>query len=107
MTNPMYLMNLSQVHVIAFYFAKMGFETSICYICHWIVVDHNLIFQLKHANKCILALTKLLSITKRVYIFLTLLLSSKCQKPEDEDTEILNHEEEFSLPQSFFAKEES
>lgn len=31
----------------------------------------------------------------------------KCQKPDDEDTEILNHEEDFSLPQSFFVKEES
>ncbi|GMN41980.1 hypothetical protein TIFTF001_011204 [Ficus carica] len=28
-------------------------------------------------------------------------------KPDDEDTEILNHEEDFSLPQSFFVKEES
>uniref|UniRef100_A0A2N9EV52 Chromatin modification-related protein EAF7 n=1 Tax=Fagus sylvatica TaxID=28930 RepID=A0A2N9EV52_FAGSY len=28
-------------------------------------------------------------------------------KPDDEDVEILNHEEEFCLPQSFFIKEES
>ncbi|KAF3431569.1 hypothetical protein FNV43_RR26737 [Rhamnella rubrinervis] len=28
-------------------------------------------------------------------------------KPDDEETEILNHEEEFSLPQSFFVEEES
>ncbi|PON64675.1 Chromatin modification-related protein Eaf7/MRGBP [Trema orientale] len=28
-------------------------------------------------------------------------------KPDDEDNEILNHEEDFSLPQSFFVKEES
>ncbi|XAR65268.1 hypothetical protein NMG60_11009324 [Bertholletia excelsa] len=28
-------------------------------------------------------------------------------KPHDEDVEILNQEEEFSLPQSFFVKEES
>ncbi|XP_015894895.3 uncharacterized protein LOC107428818 isoform X2 [Ziziphus jujuba] len=28
-------------------------------------------------------------------------------KPDDEEMEILNHEEEFCLPQSFFVKEES
>ncbi|BBG94318.1 hypothetical protein Prudu_002566 [Prunus dulcis] len=27
-------------------------------------------------------------------------------KPDDEETDILNHEEDFSLPQSFFVKEE-
>ncbi|KAJ6312214.1 hypothetical protein OIU76_011985 [Salix suchowensis] len=27
-------------------------------------------------------------------------------KPDDEETEILNHEEDFSLPQSYFVKEE-
>lgn len=31
----------------------------------------------------------------------------KFQKPDDEETEILNHEEDFCLPQSFFVKEES
>ncbi|XP_034907124.1 uncharacterized protein [Populus alba] len=28
------------------------------------------------------------------------------QKPDDEEAEILNHEEDFSLPQSYFVKEE-
>uniref|UniRef100_A0A803RAA0 Uncharacterized protein n=1 Tax=Cannabis sativa TaxID=3483 RepID=A0A803RAA0_CANSA len=28
-------------------------------------------------------------------------------KPDDEDIEVLNREEDFSLPQSFFVKEES
>ncbi|GAV57443.1 Eaf7 domain-containing protein [Cephalotus follicularis] len=28
-------------------------------------------------------------------------------KPDDEEIEILNHEEDFSLPQSYFIKEES
>lgn len=28
------------------------------------------------------------------------------QKPDEEDHEILNHEEDFSLPQSYFDKEE-
>lgn len=28
------------------------------------------------------------------------------QQPDDDDSEILNQEEEFSLPQSFFVKEE-
>ncbi|KAJ6899758.1 hypothetical protein NC652_026028 [Populus alba x Populus x berolinensis] len=27
-------------------------------------------------------------------------------KPDDEEAEILNHEEDFSLPQSYFVKEE-
>lgn len=29
------------------------------------------------------------------------------QKTDDEDIDMLNHEEDFSLPQSFFGKEES
>lgn len=29
------------------------------------------------------------------------------QKPDDEDSEFLSQEEEFCLPQSYFAKEES
>ncbi|XP_062111480.1 uncharacterized protein LOC133822983 isoform X1 [Humulus lupulus] len=28
-------------------------------------------------------------------------------KPDDEDVEVLNHEEDFSLPQNFFVKEET
>jgi len=30
----------------------------------------------------------------------------KFQKPDDEEAEILNHEEDFSLPQDYFVKEE-
>lgn len=33
-------------------------------------------------------------------------VSVKFQKPDDEEAEILNHEEDFSLPQSYFIKEE-
>ncbi|KAF5443422.1 uncharacterized protein LOC121245528 isoform X2 [Juglans microcarpa x Juglans regia] len=32
---------------------------------------------------------------------------SSDEKPDDEEMEILNHEEDFCLPQSFFIKEES
>ncbi|KAL8150220.1 hypothetical protein V2J09_020028 [Rumex salicifolius] len=33
--------------------------------------------------------------------------SSLSKKPDDEDAGLLNHEEDFSLPKSYFVKEES
>lgn len=35
------------------------------------------------------------------------LLFCKFQKPDDEEMDILSHEEDFCLPQSYFVKEES
>jgi hypothetical protein len=40
-------------------------------------------------------------------LILLLCFCYKFQKPDDEEMEILNHEEDFCLPQSFFVKEES
>lgn len=37
--------------------------------------------------------------------FYMFIVVAKFQKPDDEETEILNQEEDFSLPQSYFIKE--
>ncbi|XP_038724961.1 uncharacterized protein LOC120016315 isoform X1 [Tripterygium wilfordii] len=53
---------------------------------------------------------EVLQLLERFYNLELLFTCRSCfefQKPDDEDTEILNHEEDFSLPQSFFVKEES
>lgn len=39
-------------------------------------------------------------------LYILTIFSLEFQKPDDEETDILNHEEDFSLPQSFFVKEE-